>query len=220
MEYFLTHMTLVHMYGVCNSSYRLIAIHLPRKWVKMVKRLSLRFRQNHTLCETSLLEHYPQYSHIVDGVFSWAEQRVRREMQRIIPDQVIVLDTPIVFEPPQPIATQRPCRCGSTTHRRTNHRDCPFNTRCRCGSTTHRRTNHRDCPLNPKRSRMVIQPSTTQSELADIECSVCLDSTDHSNKTKGRCSHTFHTKCIQHWVTEQAKIRKPPSCPLCRSNFV
>ena len=59
---------------------------------------------------------------------------------------------------------QKACRCGSTTHSRTSHRDCPLRgtiapdshkkrprdgdgDACRCGSTSHKRTNHRDCPL-------------------------------------------------------------------------
>ena len=91
---------------------------------------------------------------------------------------------------------------------------------CWCGSTTHNSINHLDCPFNPTRDQVKIEPSNPQSKLKDIECSVCLDTEDHSVKTKGQCDHTFHTKCIQNWVTEQVKIRQPLSCPLCRSNFV
>jgi len=61
------------------------------------------------------------------------------------------------------------CRCGSTSHSRISHHNCPINLRlrrppveiiivnytvnrrtqrCRCGSFSHRRTNHRNCPLN------------------------------------------------------------------------
>ena len=42
------------------------------------------------------------------------------------------------------------CRCGSTSHSRPNHADCPLRKaiQCRCGSTTHLRPNHADCPLN------------------------------------------------------------------------
>ena len=29
----------------------------------------------------------------------------------------------------------------------------PQNTQCRCGSTTHKRTNHSSCPLNPKKTQ-------------------------------------------------------------------
>ncbi len=57
------------------------------------------------------------------------------------------------------------CKCGSTEHQRTTHRDCILNKRvvnanqqtlpvagrCQCGSDTHRRISHSDCPLNPKR---------------------------------------------------------------------
>ena len=64
------------------------------------------------------------------------------------------------------------CKCGSATHQRISHRDCPLNKqrsgdlhneddhhvlndttsvdsrkRCRCGSVTHQRTSHHDCPL-------------------------------------------------------------------------
>ncbi|KAI8092585.1 uncharacterized protein BX664DRAFT_90356 [Halteromyces radiatus] len=54
----------------------------------------------------------------------------------------------------------RHCRCGSTTHLRTSHYECPLNQNkqptahnssvnlCRCGSDTHSRTTHYDCPLN------------------------------------------------------------------------
>ena len=60
------------------------------------------------------------------------------------------------------------CKCGSVTHKRTNHSDCPLNKcsraevqhstsainepdavrTCKCGSHTHQRTTHHSCPLN------------------------------------------------------------------------
>ena len=61
------------------------------------------------------------------------------------------------------------CKCGSVTHKRTNHRDCPLNKQgssaavpsastatvpststatCKCDSLSHKWTSHRDCPLN------------------------------------------------------------------------
>ena len=71
------------------------------------------------------------------------------------------------------IASKKKCKCGSTTHLPTSHRECPMNKnkgqgngsvdsignsmrsqleittkRCRCGSTSHLRTSHRDCPVN------------------------------------------------------------------------
>ena len=42
------------------------------------------------------------------------------------------------------------CKCGSTTHRRTSHHECPLRKPCKCGSTSHQRTNHRNCPHNKK----------------------------------------------------------------------
>lgn len=50
------------------------------------------------------------------------------------------------------------CKCGSTTHVRTSHQECPLRgvnsasvsrseKRCKCGSSTHLRTSHHDCPL-------------------------------------------------------------------------
>lgn len=57
------------------------------------------------------------------------------------------------------------CKCGSSTHQRTSHHDCPLRStpqststqenttgaaqvrRCKCGSSTHQRTSHHDCPL-------------------------------------------------------------------------
>ena len=71
------------------------------------------------------------------------------------------------------IASKKKCKCGSTTHLRTSHRECPMNKnkghgdgsvdsignstrsqqevttkKCRCGSISHLRTSHRDCPMN------------------------------------------------------------------------
>ena len=70
------------------------------------------------------------------------------------------------------IASKKKCKCGSTTHLRTSHRECPMNKsksheedsvdkidstiseqeittkKCKCGSTSHLRTSHRDCPMN------------------------------------------------------------------------
>lgn len=42
----------------------------------------------------------------------------------------IVVPEPVASPPPLPIVniTVRRCRCGSTTHMRTNHRDCPLRT--------------------------------------------------------------------------------------------
>ena len=70
------------------------------------------------------------------------------------------------------------CKCGSSTHQRISHRDCPLRItknahqqssvqdtpqavqpdmakHCKCGSSSHRRTSHRDCPLR--------KPQTTHS---------------------------------------------------------
>lgn len=59
-------------------------------------------------------------------------------------------------------------KCGSLTHQRSSHMDCPFNKRrqtaavkqtttlstqqaCKkCGSTSHQRSNHKDCPFRKK----------------------------------------------------------------------
>ena len=71
------------------------------------------------------------------------------------------------------IASKKKCKCGSTSHLRTSHRECPMNKskrhdddsvdllgsstisdkeittkKCKCGSTSHLRTSHRDCPMN------------------------------------------------------------------------
>ena len=66
------------------------------------------------------------------------------------------------------------CKCGSSTHQRTSHHDCPLRSakephhptqdstptvaqpgvgkRCKCGSSSHQRTSHRDCPLKKLRT--------------------------------------------------------------------
>lgn len=66
------------------------------------------------------------------------------------------------------------CKCGSSSHQRTSHRNCPLNKKssampnpantadkntphpsvgkkqCICGSSTHQRTSYSQCPLNTK----------------------------------------------------------------------
>lgn len=45
----------------------------------------------------------------------------------------------------------------------------------------------------------------------DCECSICLDSLDHTDDTTTLiCNHKFHTECINQWT----KIRN--MCPYCR----
>ena len=71
------------------------------------------------------------------------------------------------------IASKNKCKCGSTTHLQTSHKECLMNKskrheddsvdaignstisdkeittkKCKCGSTSHLRTSHRDCPMN------------------------------------------------------------------------
>ena len=74
------------------------------------------------------------------------------------------------------IASKKRCKCGSNTHLRTSHRECPMNKskihdddnapidnssvseqtitkqRCKCGSSSHLRTSHRDCPMNKSKA--------------------------------------------------------------------
>lgn len=248
---FLNYMTFSHIYCICR--YTTIAQGDKTEWFKIVKQTAISYRRyNHTY-NPQLIEDYNSHKPLLYSI----------------------LNLPIE----SPISQSTPCRCGSTTHSRTNHRDCPLNSGCQCGSTTHFRTSHRDCPLNPRFNQHIneniqidedededeeeeeievyedtinglqvyiddngniydinthevignmheeskvikIKPSSPQTELIDIECSVCMDPNDKSPKTKGLCSHSFHTKCIQHWVTEQTTIGKSPSCPLCRSKFV
>ena len=73
------------------------------------------------------------------------------------------------------IASKKRCKCGSTTHLRTSHHECPMyknkkkskrheddsvdsignstseqgstTKKCKCGSTSHLRISHRDCPM-------------------------------------------------------------------------
>ncbi|XP_058722473.1 RING-H2 finger protein ATL79-like [Vicia villosa] len=55
---------------------------------------------------------------------------------------------------------------------------------------------------------------TTSTGDAESICSICLvDLSNASSTPIGlRCSHVFHTHCIQKWIN----IRK--TCPLCRAN--
>ena len=59
------------------------------------------------------------------------------------------------------VSSKKSCQCGSSTHLRTSHLECPLNKinqvsdsskatkrSCKCGSTEHIRTNHHDCPFN------------------------------------------------------------------------
>lgn len=73
----------------------------------------------------------------------------------------------------QELRNQKGCiRCGSHTHKRSTHKDCPFNKKyvsstlpvlsegvdvtvggkgCnRCSSLTHKRSTHKDCPFNKR----------------------------------------------------------------------
>ncbi|KAJ3166043.1 hypothetical protein HDU88_003586 [Geranomyces variabilis] len=45
------------------------------------------------------------------------------------------------------------CKCGSKTHEKTSHMECPLNKPCKCGSKTHRIISHSQCPMN----RVVLQ---------------------------------------------------------------
>ena len=72
---------------------------------------------------------------------------------------------------------QKTCKCGSTQHFRTTHKDCPMRgeqpqqqqqqkarkkpSTCKCGSTMHLRTTHKDCPQNPKKSTTTMPDPNT-----------------------------------------------------------
>ena len=108
------------------------------------------------------------------------------------------------------------CRCGSTTHSRTTHADCPMNKldrdevtqavpqdgleivqeeskhkrnksgQCRCGSTSHSRTTHADCPMKKAtRDEAVPQLSDLAGKTACGKCR-CGSST-HSRTTHATC---------------------------------
>lgn len=307
IEVFLNYMTFSHIYCICT--YSSIALGDKAQWFKLVKQTAI-----------SQLR-YNTHSH--QSIQTYNSQKPL--LYSILNIQIEESDSQTT-----------PCLCGSITHSRTNHRDCPLNRGCRCGSTTHFRTTHHQCPLNPinlleentddydtidvyatningldvyiddygniydtethelinsndnsddsdedsidvyqpttndldvlindddsdnsdedsievyqdtingldvlidndgniydidtheiinpiQNEPIEIKPSPSQSELLDIDCSICMDPNDKSPKTKGHCNHTFHTKCIQQWVLAQTKYRNTPTCPLCRCNFV
>jgi len=96
-----------------------------------------------------------------------------------------------------------PCRCGSTTHKRINSKECPLRPKCKCGSSTHQRTNHNSCPLNKKnRVSEPVEP-----------CSICLDDINPSEQIKTKCNHMYHKKCLARWLVDKS------SCPICRTNL-
>ncbi|SAL96884.1 hypothetical protein [Absidia glauca] len=79
--------------------------------------------------------------------------------------------------------------CGSTTHRRSTHRDCPMNVRIQldaephgqpqshipeeccphCGSTSHRRSTHRDCLNNARNANTHVFPSISPRISSSLE---------------------------------------------------
>ena len=46
------------------------------------------------------------------------------------------------------------------------------------------------------------------------ECTICLENTTLENKKITECKHTFHTECLEKWLTTNN------SCPLCRSDII
>jgi hypothetical protein len=47
----------------------------------------------------------------------------------------------------------------------------------------------------------------------DEDCCICMCSMSEACQTLA-CSHKFHPKCVQEWLTNN------PSCPLCRANLL
>lgn len=43
-----------------------------------------------------------------------------------------------------------------------------------------------------------------------VQCTICLEDINPTQRIKLKCHHTFHEKCIHRWLT------KKHECPLCR----
>lgn len=55
-------------------------------------------------------------------------------------------------------------------------------------------------------------PDLSSSEEVDLNvtCSICLEPIDDFISETLDCEHTFHCKCIRHWLKQQS------NCPNCR----
>ena len=60
---------------------------------------------------------------------------------------------PVGPQPPQPVRLRPQCRCGSHTHQRTNHRDCPLNPHTRRGRAGRGRSRRRHRSRSRSRRR-------------------------------------------------------------------
>jgi len=48
-------------------------------------------------------------------------------------------------------------------------------------------------------------------------CTICLGEFTNTKIRKLRCSHIFHSECIESWIKE--KIIKVPKCPTCNKEL-
>ncbi|KAG2191866.1 hypothetical protein INT47_005971 [Mucor saturninus] len=126
---------------------------------------------------------------------------------------------------PQATSSMRSCRCGSTNHLRTTHRDCPLNTispyvqpqtvPCpSCGSFEHRRSNHRNCPNNTSNTSVNVvnheqsESNTTLSNIQNVPRSrrnACRNCPSCGSNTHSRASHhecPFNTEQTRNTTNE------------------
>ncbi len=51
-----------------------------------------------------------------------------------------------------------------------------------------------------------------------MPCAICLDDSEShaGGYCRLECRHAFGTPCIARWCHAQARLARPPSCPVCR----
>ena len=56
-----------------------------------------------------------------------------------------------------------------------------------------------------------ISRNTTIRNREEVQCSICMEMIDRTEKKTLNCNHDFHTECVNRW------LRSNDTCPLCRA---
>ncbi|KAG2211039.1 hypothetical protein INT45_013578 [Circinella minor] len=104
-------------------------------------------------------------------------------------DQILICEAVFVEEPEQPLeftSQQRSCsRCGSDTHQRSSHRDCPYNS---CNQSENQNTENQEPPVKNESTETISMYASKLLLEAEIirTCTSC-GSPSHSRRTSRLC---------------------------------
>ena len=91
--------------------------------------------------------------------------------------------------------------------------------------SVYRRRLKREQRIKPKIEIVPIIKKGNKNDMIKSDCSICIQKINFNsflgdNFLNLECTHTFHKKCLQDWISSEMEKGVNPLCPLCRTEIM